>query len=380
MRQADEGESMNCDNQRGARFSVPRRVSTRRAGLAPAEAGAGTLKRAPRKLLICACIALCCAPALAAVSGTVIDRTTDKPVAGAVVGFYKLDQNGPELVDQATSDARGAFTINQNVEGPSLIRTAFGGVTYTRTLQPNLSTIGIALEVYEASRQPGGAKITKHMLLFEPSGGQMTVSETYLFSNQGKTTWNDPANGTLHFRLPTEALGKAQAIATAPGGAPIGAPLVTTSKPDIFGVNFAIKPGETRIDLNYTVPYAEGSPYQGRIVTRDENTYLIAPNGVTLKGDQLNDLGMEPQSQAHVYGLEGTAYKIELSGAVAAAAAADAGDAGASDGAPQIEEVLPHALGQRTLIVGLALGVLAVGFAILYRKPPGKERNERGRG
>jgi len=50
-------------------------------------------------------------------------------------------------------------------------------------------------------------------------------------------------------------------------------------------------PGETRIDLDYAVPYAEGSSYQGKIVTRDENTYLIAPNGVTLKGDGLNDLG-----------------------------------------------------------------------------------------
>jgi hypothetical protein len=357
MRQADEGEGMN----------------NRGAGLRPAM---------PAFLqAFFVCLALCNSPAIAAVGGTVINRTSNTPLAGAVVGFYKLDQNGPGLADQARSDAQGAFTINQNVAAPSLIRTAFGGVTYTRTLQPGSPTTGIALDVYDASKQPGGAKITKHMLLFEPSGGQMTVSETYLFANNGKTTWNDPANGTLRFRLPTEAKGKAQATATAPGGAPIAAPLVTTSKPDIFGVDFAIKPGETRIDLNYTVPYAEGSSYQGRIVTKDENTYLIAPNGVTLKGDQLNDLGLEPQSQAHIYGLEGTAYKIELSGAVAAAAQdSGAADAGASDGSPQIEEVLPHALGQRALIVGLALGVLAVGFAILYRTPSSKERNERGRG
>ena len=60
-------------------------------------------------------------------------------------------------------------------------------------------------------------------------------------------------------------------------------------------MDFAVKPGETRFDLNYTVPYTEGASYQGKIVTKDENTYLIAPNGVTLKGDELNDLGHEPQ-------------------------------------------------------------------------------------
>jgi len=341
------------------------------------DAGMAGWKPALRMTLVC--MALCCAPALAAVSGTVLNRTAGKPQAGAMVGFYKVGQNGPELVDQATSDAQGSFTINQNVEGPCLVRTAFGGITYTQMLPPGSPGNGITLDIYETSKQPGEARITKHMLLFEPSGAQMTVSETYLLTNSGKTAWNDPANGTLRFYLPSAAHGKAQVNATAPGGMSLDAPLVKTSKPDVFGVDFAIKPGDTRIDLNYAVPYAEGSSYQGKIVTRDENTYLIAPNGVTLKGDQLNDLGLEPQSQARIYGLEGAAYKIELSGAVVAAAAG-AADSGASDGAPQPEEVLPHALGQQTLILGLALGILAVGFAILYRTPSGKEPNERGRG
>ena len=40
------------------------------------------------------------------------------------------------------------------------------------------------------------------MMLFEPAGGQMAVNETFLVKNDGKTTWNDPQNGTLHFFLP----------------------------------------------------------------------------------------------------------------------------------------------------------------------------------
>jgi hypothetical protein len=330
---------------------------------------------APRML---ACIALCCAPALAAVSGTVINRTTDKPQAGAVVGLYKLDESGPELVGQTKSDAQGAFTIDQNLQGPGLIRAALDGVTYTQTLQPGAPATGIALDVYNASQQPGEAKITKHMLLFEPSGAQMTVSETYLVTNTGKTAWNDPAKGAVRFYLPPGAKGKAQANATAPGGMSVDAPLVKTAKPDTMGVNFAIKPGETRIDLSYAVPYADGASYQGKIVTADENTYLIAPNGVTLKGEHLNDLGLEPQSQAHIYGLDGAAYKIELSGAVVAVAAA--ADAGASEGGPRPEEEPPHTQALRTPILALALAILAVGFAMLYRAPAGKEPNERGRG
>jgi hypothetical protein len=163
----------------------------------------------------------------------------------------------------------------------------------------------------------------------------------------------------------------------------IAADLLTSPAPDVFGVNFPIKPGETRIDLNYTVPYIEGAPYQGKVVSKDENTYLVAPNGVTLAGDKLNDLGPEPRTQAHIYGLEGTAYKIQLTGAPVAVAAdtppADSADA--SDGAPQVEVAMPHVFGQVGLILGLALGILALGFAMLYRaSATDRETNERGRG
>jgi len=322
---------------------------------------------------------------VAAISGTVVNRTTGKPQAGATVGFYKLgEQNGLEMIDQAKSDAQGNFSINQVPQGPSLIRTAFDGVTYNHMLPPGSPTSGLTLDVFNSSRQPGGAKVTKHMILFQPSGGEMVIEETYLFNNDGKTAWNDPDSGTLHFYLPAAAKGKAQVNATAPGGMPIGAALVKSSRPDVFGVDFAIKPGDTRIDLDYEVPYTEGEPYQGKIVSQDENTYLVVPNGVTLAGDGLNDLGLEPQTQSHIYGLTAAAYKIALTGAPAATESASAdsgGDSAAASDGPQIDVAMPHVFGQAPLILGLALGILALGFAILYRaSPQPKETNERRRG
>jgi hypothetical protein len=325
---------------------------------------------------------------MAAVTGTVVNRTTGQPQAGATVGFFKL-VNAFELAEQAQTDDQGKFTINQKVEGtnPFMIRATYDGVSYIHMLPPGSSSTGITLGVYDSSKQPGGAKIAKHMLLFQPSGGQMKVSETFLIENGGKTAWNDLANGALRFYLPVAANGKAEVNATAPdaGGMGIAVDLLKSSAPDVFGVNFPIKPGETRIDLNYTVPYTEGAPYQGKIASKDENTYLVAPNGVTLTGDKLNDLGAEPRTQAHIYGLAGTAYKIELTGAPVAVAAAPessaADSADAPDGAPQVEVAMPHVFGQAGLILGLALGILALGFAILYRASgTAKETNERGRG
>jgi hypothetical protein len=317
-------------------------------------------------------LVLAALPAFGAVSGTVINQSTGKPQAGATVGFNKLGGNGIELIDQAKSDANGNFTINQTPGGgvPHLLRTVYDGVSYNHMLPPGSPTTGITVDVYNTSKQQGDAKITKHMILFEPAGGgQMTVNETYIIENSGKTAWNDSDQGTVKFFLPAGAGGKAQVQAAAPGGMPIGAGVLKTGKPDIFGVDFPVKPGETRIDVTYATPYTAGQAFAGKVPSKDENTYLIAPNGVTLDGKGLNDLGTEPRTQAHIYGLAGASYEIALSGQEAAAPGAEpaGGDQTDSSG-PGIEQIMPRVYTQAKAILGVALGILALGFALLYRK------------
>jgi hypothetical protein len=223
------------------------------------------------------------------------------------------------------------------------------------------------------------------MLLFQPSsGGPMTMNETFLVENSGKTTWFDPGSGTLRFYLPAAAHGKVEATATAPDGMAVPIPTGKTDAAEVYAAKFEIKPGETRFDLTYAVPYTAGAPYAGKIASQDENTYLVAPQGVTLKGVGLQDLGEEPRTHARIYGLNAAAYRIELTGAVAASAAEPAADSSGDqqDSGSRIEIILPRLYGKAGLIVGLALAILALGFVLLYRAqaPGGKESDERGRG
>ena len=313
---------------------------------------------------------LLCAPLFAQITGTVTNQTTGKAQAGATVALYTIAEAGPELVDQAKSDARGNFTINRTPPGPgpALIRTAFDGVTYNHMLPPGTPTTGIPIEIFNASRQPGGAKVAQHMILFEPSGGQVAVDEVYFIKNEGKTAWNDPGGGTLKFSLPAGA-GKPEVTATAPGGMSIGAPVLKTAKPDIFAVDFAIKPGQTQIDVTYAEPYTEGALLTGNVISQDENTYLLVSNGVTLEGDGLNDLGTDPRTRKHVFGLTGAAYKVRLTG-TAAAASGDQGGEAADESGPRMEQIMPRVNTKTVSILIVALGILALGFALLYRKSP----------
>ena len=154
----------------------------------------------------------------------------------------------------------------------------------------------------------------------------------------------------------------------------------------IFKVNFPVRPGETRFDLNYTTPYTAGTPYAGKVPSHDENTYLIVPKGVTLTGDNLSDMGQEPRTEAHLFGVKENSYQVTLSG-VAEAAPQDSNagsDSSATDPGNQIQEVMPRVLTQVKPILGLALGILALGFVLLYRTSTSpsatKEPNERRRG
>jgi hypothetical protein len=220
---------------------------------------------------------------------------------------------------------------------------------------------GIAWVLLLSAPAMATTKVGKHMILFEPGGGQMVVNETYLCDSTG--------GGTLQFYLPAAANGNVTVQATGAGGVAVEAAVKKTLKPDVYAVGFPVKPGETRFDLSYTVPYTEGAAYEGKIATKDENTYLIAPNGMTLQGENLNDLGLEPRTQAHIYGLTGDAYKVVLT----------AEEAADSESGPGIEAIMPRIYGQAWLIVALALGALALGLVLLYRAPGAtKETNERG--
>jgi hypothetical protein len=344
----------------------------------------GTLRasaqRAPSAPQLLALFLLLALPAAAAIDGVVINRTTGKPQSGVAITVNKMNAGTGMLSDNAgsaTSDAQGKFAFAASADGPTLLRLTWDGVSYNHMVPPGTPSSGITIDVYDSSKNPGAAKVDKHMLLFEPATGEMTVNETFLVKNDGQTAWNDPKDGTLHFFLPADH-SKFQIHATAPGSVDVPTTAAKTSRPDIYKVDFAIKPGETRFDLTYNVPYTLGSQYEGKIVTKDDNTYLIVPDGVTLTAENLTDLGEEPRTKAHIYGLPGTTYNIQLGGAEVAAPADTAAQDTTQDpnSGPQIEATMPRIFGEVKPILAIALGILGLGFALLYRK----EANGSGRG
>jgi hypothetical protein len=242
--------------------------------------------------------------------------------------------------------------------------------------------------VYESSKQPGNAKISQHVMLIEPNGSTMGVAESYIFDNDGKTTWNNPETGTLQFTLPAAAGGKVAVNVLAPGGLPIRRAADPAGKPNTFKVDFPIKPGQSEIRMEWQMPFTSPGVFEDAVLAKGApDLKLLAPVGVTLTGEGITALGKEPTTGATIYNVPGAKFSLNVAGSgTLKTAASDDED----NGSPKVSENMPQLYGL-TLATGdpiapfLAvkwvvisiLGMLAIGFALLYRKG---NPNERDRG
>ncbi|MBL8218613.1 MAG: carboxypeptidase regulatory-like domain-containing protein [Bryobacterales bacterium] len=305
-------------------------------------------------------------PLMAAVDGTVLNKSTGKPQSGATVSIYKLTDAGPESLETVKSDAAGKYQLQTTPgPGPHYVQVAFDGVTYTKMMPPGSPTSGVQVDVYSASTQPGQAKITQHMMLFEPMDTKLVITENYIYQNPGNAAFNEPEGGTLKFYMPAEAQGKVRISATAPQSVAVERSAIKTSTPNVYGVDFAIKPGETRFQLSYEMPLPDPPVFQGKLLYKDATTRLVTPRGVSLKADNISELGREPATQAAIYDVKGADLKLEISGSGSLREPESSGE----EEGPSIQEVMPRVYDQVTIVLGLVAGILVLGFALIYRQP-----------
>ncbi|HSW50168.1 MAG TPA: carboxypeptidase-like regulatory domain-containing protein [Bryobacteraceae bacterium] len=298
----------------------------------------------------------------AAVDGTVVNGSAGKPQAGVTVTLVSMSGSGMQPRTSVQTDAQGGFRFGQTPAGPSLIQAMHQGVTYSLAWQPGSPASGLRLEVYDTSPRPGSARPVQNIVLLEPSADQLSIRETVIWQNSGKTTYSNPATGTLRVHVPPEGANSLRVSVIAPGGLPLQQAASAAGPPDVYKVDFPIKPGETSFEVSYQVPFSSPGVFSGRSLQKDAPLRLVVPHGVVLTGDGLESLGQEPQSQASIYGVKGPEYKVEIQGMAVAPAAG-----GEEESSSGLNQILPRVYDNAYTIVGLSLAILALGFVLLYR-------------
>jgi hypothetical protein len=298
----------------------------------------------------------------AAIEGTLVNATSGRPQPAAAVTLVSISGGGMEPQGSVKSDAQGIFRFAQTPAGPALIQAVHQGVTYNLMWQPGSPSSGLQLDVYDASSKPDAAKAVQDIVLLEPSATQLSVRETVIWQNGGKTTFTNPATGTLRVHVPPEGKNSLRVSATPPNGLPLEQSASASDQQNVYRVDFPIKPGETSFEVSFQVPFSSPGVFSGRSLQKEASLRLVVPSGVTIKGDGLEPLGQEPQSQASIFGVKTRDYRVEIQGM--GAAPSEGGEESASSG---LNQILPKVYENVYAIIGLSLAVLALGFALLYR-------------
>jgi hypothetical protein len=215
-----------------------------------------------------------------------------------------------------------------------------------------------------------GIKVLEHVVMLEPGQNQLVIRESMLLRNDGKLPYSDPNHAVVRFYVPDSALKPPTASVAAPNAAPVEQPVVKTRDRNVYKVDVPVQPGETRFDLNYAVPFSSPGVFSGKVLDQEGRVWLVAPQGVTLKGDGLQSPRQDPNTRASLYEVKGREYKVELEAAAAG---------GEPDSGPSLDQILPRIYGSVYPILGLAFGILALGFVLLYRMSAAAPRSRPGR-
>ena len=307
---------------------------------------------------------ICALPVLAAIDGTVANKTTGSPQPNVILQLLQPTQQGLQTIGTAKSDANGKFHFDQDPPGPKLVQAIYAGVLYTHMIPPGSPTSGIEVPIYDVTKDRSAAKLAEHMILLQPAGGELSVSETFIYQNDGTKTFNDGSAGSARFAALGTLKQSPSVAITPPGGMPINRPTEPDKAKNTYHVDYPVMPGETRFDVVYSLPAGDTITLRNPDPTTPLN--IVTPPAVTLSGDGIEAKGQEPRTQAHIY--LATAPKVE-------AKIEGTGALKGDNSAPQEDTGQPEALvapariySRLPWVLGFTLGILALGGLVLFRK------------
>ena len=95
----------------------------------------------------------------------------------------------------------------------------------------------------------------------DPSGKTLNVAENFFVQNTSAPPRTQYGANTFDFFLPKGAA-ISQTLASAPGGLPTNTPVKTVDAASgHYAFTFPVRPGETRFQVSYTLPYSGKQPF-----------------------------------------------------------------------------------------------------------------------
>ena len=227
------------------------------------------------------------------ITGTVLNKTTNKPAGGDDVILLKLE-GGMQEAARTKADAQGKFTINfPDDNAMHLVRVQHRGVNYHRPAPPG--TTSVEVEVYDAAEKVEGIKQTFDILRVEADNTTLRITEDFVLENNSKPPTTLIAPRAFEFQIPDGAKLE-ESMAAGPGGMAVRTTAVATDKSNRYAFLFPIRPGEANFRVTYTMPYSGQAEVKPTLLRPAENYAVSVPKSMTLEpgnGSSLQQKGDE---------------------------------------------------------------------------------------
>ncbi len=212
-------------------------------------------------------------------TGTVTNATVGKPAAGDEVVLLSLSQGMSEAARTKT-DSQGKFKFELPESGPHLVRVNHQGVNYFPGGGPiRPGTDSVEVQVYDAATKLEGISTGVQIMRLQADGGTLQVIELISVRNASKPPRTLMDERTYEVHLP-EGAQIDESVAQAPGGMPVNTAPVPDSEKGRYYYVFPLRPGETRFQLAYHLPYSGEANINPRIKGRLEHFAVLVPKSM----------------------------------------------------------------------------------------------------
>ncbi|MFP5234842.1 MAG: carboxypeptidase regulatory-like domain-containing protein [Acidobacteriota bacterium] len=319
-------------------------------------------------------------------SGTVTNKTTNKPAANDPVVLLDV-QAGMAEVGHATTNGQGHYTISGPGDGPYLIRVTHQGGSYFIAAPQNGGPGDIP--VFDVAKKVDGVSIEADVIEIEASNGQLNVTQRYFVHNTSNPprTEYDAAHG-FEIVLPEGAQFDG-ADARRPTGLPTSVQLKPASGKNHFQFDFPIQPDEgdkdTLFQFQYHLPYNGSYTFKTEELLPADNVAVLLPKSISFtagSGTNFQSVPQDPSIQTELMKNvpAGKAISFTISGTGSMPRETQGGQGQGGQAQPQgqpgggigepINTPDPLTKYKWWILGGLAL-LLAAAAAFLLRKPAG---------
>jgi hypothetical protein len=242
----------------------------------------------PRRfaLALLALAALSGSALAASITGTVTNKTNNKPAAGDDVVLIRLAQ-GMQESTRAKTDSKGHFSLDvPDPDGMHLVRVTHDKANYFQPVQPGATHIDF--DVYSAAAKVEGVSGEADVLKLQsdPGGANLSVTEMFFIKNESTPPRTQFSDRPFDFYLPAGAVVEAS-LALSPGGMPVrSAPVPLGDHPDHYTFIFPLRPGETRFQVSYKVPYKGSFTFTPRPGLPTDTVAVVMPKSMSFQAPQ----------------------------------------------------------------------------------------------